>query len=133
MQSSGESCDQTFVPEVLRYGDRNQPLGSPPTVSDHSTTKPSSPPPYLEVHHMAHLPAAATARSDHNNNNNNNGECGGLLSQAHDPMEMKINNIVGNRISGILYKWVNHDKGWRLRWFVLQDDVLSYFKIHGPR
>ncbi|KAL0009425.1 hypothetical protein SO802_010927 [Lithocarpus litseifolius] len=38
---------------------------------------------------------------------------------------MKINDIVGNGISGILYKWVNYGKGWRPRWFVLQDGVLS--------
>ncbi|XP_042973542.1 oxysterol-binding protein-related protein 1C-like [Carya illinoinensis] len=43
-----------------------------------------------------------------------------------------INDIVGNGISGILYKWVNYGRGWRSRWFVLQDGVLSYFKIHGP-
>ncbi|KAM3683200.1 hypothetical protein ACJW31_12G129000 [Castanea mollissima] len=100
------------------------------TVSDHSTTKPSPPPPYLEVHHMAHLPAAVAARSDHNNNHN--GECGGRPSQAREPVEMKINDIVGNGVSGILYKWVNYGKGWRPRWFVLQDGVLSYYKIHGP-
>lgn len=45
---------------------------------------------------------------------------------------MKINDIVGNGISGVLYKWVNYGKGWRPRWFVLQDGVLSYYKIHGP-
>jgi oxysterol-binding protein 1 len=37
-----------------------------------------------------------------------------------------------HEISGILYKWVNYGKGWRPRWFVLQDGVLSYYKIHGP-
>ncbi|XP_073147711.1 oxysterol-binding protein-related protein 1C-like [Henckelia pumila] len=46
--------------------------------------------------------------------------------------EVKINDIVGNGISGILYKWVNYGKGWRPRWFALQDGVLSYYKIHGP-
>ncbi|XP_010246724.1 PREDICTED: oxysterol-binding protein-related protein 1C-like isoform X2 [Nelumbo nucifera] len=49
-----------------------------------------------------------------------------------DHREVKINDIVGNGISGILYKWVNYGKGWRPRWFVLQDGVLSYYKIHGP-
>ncbi|KAF9599893.1 hypothetical protein IFM89_001839 [Coptis chinensis] len=44
--------------------------------------------------------------------------------------EMKVNEIVG--ICGVLYKWVNYGKGWRPRWFVLQDGVLSYYKIHGP-
>lgn len=43
-----------------------------------------------------------------------------------------MNNIVGNGISGILHKWVNYGKGWRPRWFVLQDGVLSFYKIHGP-
>ncbi|KAL7086255.1 hypothetical protein ACP275_14G328200 [Erythranthe tilingii] len=50
----------------------------------------------------------------------------------HHSRELKINDIVGNGISGILYKWVNYGKGWRPRWFVLQDGVLSYYKIHGP-
>lgn len=44
----------------------------------------------------------------------------------------KINDIVGNGVCGILHKWVNYGKGWRPRWFVLQDGVLSYYKIHGP-
>ncbi|OVA11993.1 Oxysterol-binding protein [Macleaya cordata] len=49
-----------------------------------------------------------------------------------DHRDLKINDIVGNGICGILYKWVNYGKGWRPRWFVLQDGVLSYYKIHGP-
>ncbi|XP_010916541.1 oxysterol-binding protein-related protein 1C isoform X1 [Elaeis guineensis] len=52
--------------------------------------------------------------------------CGG------DHREVKINDIVGSGIAGILHKWVNYGKGWRPRWFVLQDGVLSYYKIHGP-
>ncbi|XP_039024612.1 oxysterol-binding protein-related protein 1C-like isoform X2 [Hibiscus syriacus] len=47
-------------------------------------------------------------------------------------VDVKINDIVGNGISGVLYKWVNYGKGWKSRWFVLQDGVLSYYKIHGP-
>ncbi|GMI90589.1 OSBP(oxysterol binding protein)-related protein 1C [Hibiscus trionum] len=47
-------------------------------------------------------------------------------------VDVKINDIVGNGISGVLYKWVNYGKGWKPRWFVLQDGVLSYYKIHGP-
>ncbi|XP_031256645.1 oxysterol-binding protein-related protein 1C-like isoform X1 [Pistacia vera] len=34
-------------------------------------------------------------------------------------------------ISGILFKWVNYGRGWRPRWFVLKDGVLSYYKLHG--
>ncbi|XP_068647315.1 oxysterol-binding protein-related protein 1C-like isoform X2 [Aristolochia californica] len=53
------------------------------------------------------------------------------LSQHLDPRGVILNDIVGNGISGILHKWVNYGKGWRPRWFVLQDGVLSYYKIHG--
>lgn len=35
-------------------------------------------------------------------------------------------------VAGILYKWVNFGKGWRPRWFVLKEGVLSYYKVHGP-
>ncbi|KAL2903503.1 Oxysterol-binding protein-related protein 1D [Bienertia sinuspersici] len=38
----------------------------------------------------------------------------------------------GGAVAGILYKWVNYGKGWRSRWFVLEDGVLSYYKLHGP-
>ncbi|XP_043712899.1 oxysterol-binding protein-related protein 1C-like [Telopea speciosissima] len=90
-----------------------------------------------------------------NNHNNGGGDFGRLsmrsggppsmellsrLSSLHDTQLLsadhrdcvKINDIVGNGICGILYKWVNYGKGWRPRWFVLQDGVLSYYKIHGP-
>ncbi|KAI3825559.1 hypothetical protein L1987_07049 [Smallanthus sonchifolius] len=40
--------------------------------------------------------------------------------------------IATTTISGILDKWVNCGKGWKPRWFVLQDGVISYYKIHGP-
>lgn len=53
-------------------------------------------------------------------------------AREQQTVDVKINNLVGNGISGILYKWVNYGKGWRPRWFVLQDGVLSYYKIHGP-
>ncbi|KAK7410947.1 hypothetical protein VNO78_02195 [Psophocarpus tetragonolobus] len=45
--------------------------------------------------------------------------------------DLMLNEIVGTGVSGILYKWVNYGRGWRPRWFVLLDGVLSYYKIHG--
>ncbi|KAL4193534.1 hypothetical protein AMTRI_Chr06g200000 [Amborella trichopoda] len=39
---------------------------------------------------------------------------------------------VNGNVAGIVYKWVNYGKGWKSRWFVLRDGVLSYYKIHGP-
>ncbi|PKA66104.1 Oxysterol-binding protein-related protein 1D [Apostasia shenzhenica] len=41
-------------------------------------------------------------------------------------------NGSGGKVAGILYKWVNYGRGWRSRWFVLEDGVLSYYKVHGP-
>ncbi|CAL0327981.1 unnamed protein product [Lupinus luteus] len=46
-----------------------------------------------------------------------------------DDVDAKVS---GGGVAGILYKWVNYGKGWRSRWFVLEDGVLSYYKIHGP-
>ncbi|KAJ0605259.1 putative oxysterol-binding protein [Helianthus annuus] len=34
--------------------------------------------------------------------------------------------------AGVLCKWTNYGKGWRSRWFVLRNGVLSYSKIHRP-
>jgi hypothetical protein len=31
----------------------------------------------------------------------------------------------------VLHNWVNYGKGWRSRWFVLEDGVLSYYKLRG--
>ncbi|KAL8256345.1 hypothetical protein R6Q59_031412 [Mikania micrantha] len=44
---------------------------------------------------------------------------------------IEVPPIAAKSISGILHKWVNCSKGWKPRWFVLQDGVLSYYKIHG--
>ncbi|XP_009148542.1 oxysterol-binding protein-related protein 1D [Brassica rapa] len=42
------------------------------------------------------------------------------------------NGSVGAGVAGIMYKWTHYGKGWRARWFELEDGVLSYYKIHGP-
>nr|ABB43279.1 oxysterol-binding related protein 1 [Petunia integrifolia] len=51
-------------------------------------------------------------------------------SEFHSARMNEI-NVGNNGISGILHKWVNYGRGWRPRWFVLYDGVLSYYKIHG--
>ncbi|XP_062074072.1 oxysterol-binding protein-related protein 2A [Humulus lupulus] len=35
-------------------------------------------------------------------------------------------------VAGVLYKWTNYGKGWRSRWFMLRNGVLSYAKIRRP-
>ncbi|KAJ4848197.1 Oxysterol-binding protein- protein 1C [Turnera subulata] len=116
------------------------------TVSDQSATKPV----------QDHFHMALTARSDpnagsaglnlHGHTRSNSIDfpssrqsqrgfsIASRSASAREPIQVdvKINDIVGNGISGILHKWVNYGKGWRPRWFVLQDGVLSYYKIHGP-
>ncbi|KAM0032544.1 putative oxysterol-binding protein [Helianthus debilis subsp. tardiflorus] len=67
-----------------------------------------------------------------NNNNNRVSDSVRMRLTSGDQRDVKINDIVGDGISGVLNKWVNYGKGWRPRWFVLQDGVLSYYKIHGP-
>ncbi|OVA20535.1 Oxysterol-binding protein [Macleaya cordata] len=54
------------------------------------------------------------------------------LSEARDSKSAFSNGVVSGSVAGILYKWVNYGKGWRSRWFMLDDGVLSYYKIHGP-
>lgn len=34
--------------------------------------------------------------------------------------------------AGVLYKWTNYGKGWRSRWFLLRNGVISYSKILQP-
>ncbi|KAH7567849.1 hypothetical protein JRO89_XS07G0166400 [Xanthoceras sorbifolium] len=114
------------------------------TVSDnnHSSQKPFT-------DHFPNMPPASanttteSARPDpigrflaneanHNHISNDCSETNQRPSQRAEPVDVKINDLVGNGIAGVLQKWVNYGKGWRPRWFVLQDGVLSYYKIHGP-
>ncbi|KAJ7945479.1 Oxysterol-binding protein [Quillaja saponaria] len=55
-----------------------------------------------------------------------------IVNEVRDSKVISGNGGVGGSFAGILYKWVNYGKGWRARWFVLDDGVLSYYKIHGP-
>ncbi|XP_065875918.1 oxysterol-binding protein-related protein 1D [Euphorbia lathyris] len=55
-----------------------------------------------------------------------------LVTEARDTKAYSVNGGTSGAVAGILYKWVNYGKGWRPRWFMLEDGVLSYYKIHGP-
>ncbi|CAL9114196.1 unnamed protein product [Musa textilis] len=97
------------------FNDHNGGLRWPSTPTSASTSQPHG-----RHHRSATLPSDLSAS---------------LRSSFHDALdhrEVQLNNIVGNGIAGILHKWVNYGKGWRPRWFMLQDGVLSYYKIHGP-
>ncbi|XP_050206959.1 oxysterol-binding protein-related protein 1C isoform X2 [Mercurialis annua] len=127
------------------------------TVSDHSMAISYRSDPHtrsLNENHTSHFNANDCINHNNTNGNNNHGVLlltnnNNSRSQRHltlslssltanavslprEQVDVIINDIVGNGISGVLYKWVNYGKGWRPRWFVLQDGVLSYYKIHGP-
>lgn len=56
----------------------------------------------------------------------------GLNNEVEDIVIEPRNSKVSGSVAGILFKWVNYGKGWRSRWFVLEDGVLAYYKVHGP-
>ncbi|KAF9682584.1 hypothetical protein SADUNF_Sadunf05G0124200 [Salix dunnii] len=107
-----------------------------PHNQNHNNSSSSSSSHFSNNHHHNHNTASNCSSNNGNDSNNDNRMSHQRVSSAreqpHIQVDVKINDIVGNGISGILYKWVNYGKGWRPRWFVLQDGVLSYFKIHGP-
>lgn len=103
---------------------RSETMDRRPARSQESSSSSSS-----DRHHLPRTRPPSLSRSN------------SLIATALDPAALldgehrdavKLNDVVGSGISGILHKWVNFGKGWRPRWFVLQDGVLSYFKIHGP-
>lgn len=55
-----------------------------------------------------------------------------VTEAARDSKVFGGNGGLSGSIAGVLYKWVNYGKGWRARWFELEDGVLSYYKVHGP-
>lgn len=45
--------------------------------------------------------------------------------------DIALGNKEGREMKGYLKKWTNYTSGWKLRWFVLEDGVLSYYKHQG--
>lgn len=59
-------------------------------------------------------------------------QAGQEINENKENCDARVSCTVGANVAGIMYKWVNFGKGWRPRWFLLQDGVLSYYKVHGP-
>ena len=63
---------------------------------------------------------------------------GGAASSGHNVAtgDASLSNKDSRETKGYLKKWTNYTSGWKLRWFVLEDGVLSYYKnqgTHGSR
>lgn len=52
---------------------------------------------------------------------------------GHAPGENALGGKEAREMKGYLKKWTNYTTGWKLRWFVLEDGVLSYYKNQGMR
>ena len=47
------------------------------------------------------------------------------------PADSALNSRESREMQGYLKKWTNYTSGYKLRWFVLEDGVLSYYKHQG--
>ena len=55
----------------------------------------------------------------------------GSTTGGQTPSEKALDNKEAREMKGYLKKWTNYTSGWKLRWFVLEDGVLSYYKHQG--
>ncbi|KAK4358305.1 hypothetical protein RND71_023915 [Anisodus tanguticus] len=84
---------------------------------------------------VAVKPASFSSRQSFSNAQVNTDSDSGLVHENEENWNDSKGHSCGNgsvSVAGVLYKWVNYGKGWRARWFVLEDGVLSYYKVHGP-
>ncbi len=54
-----------------------------------------------------------------------------ILGNPLQPADSSLGGKEGREIKGYLKKWTNYTTGYKLRWFVLEDGVLSYYKHQG--
>lgn len=50
---------------------------------------------------------------------------------GQQPGEVTVGGKDAREMKGYLKKWTNYTSGYKLRWFVLEDGVLSYYKHQG--
>jgi splicing suppressor protein 51 len=50
---------------------------------------------------------------------------------GQQPGEVTVGGRDAREMKGYLKKWTNYTSGYKLRWFVLEDGVLSYYKHQG--
>jgi ankyrin repeat protein len=55
----------------------------------------------------------------------------GAIAPGLSPSEAAAGNKEAREMKGYLKKWTNYTSGWKLRWFVLEEGVLSYYKHQG--
>jgi ankyrin repeat protein len=56
---------------------------------------------------------------------------GGAPAPGLSPSDAAAGNKEAREMKGYLKKWTNYTSGWKLRWFVLEEGVLSYYKHQG--
>lgn len=82
--------------------------------------------------HAAHWKLRASTSDASFRTSQSSGELLEANENRATPKDTRVTCTVGSNAAGIVDKWVNYGKGWRPRWFVLQDGVLSYYKVRGP-
>ncbi|KAE9608635.1 putative oxysterol-binding protein [Lupinus albus] len=123
----------------------NEPGSAPPPRTDRSNSSlsselhhhhhympPSKPPSFRSLSSCSRSTRGTTPSSSSSSQQVQRSVSARFNRQNTTRGEVVLNDVVGNGISGILYKWVNYGRGWRPRWFIMHDGVLSYYKIHGP-
>ena len=56
---------------------------------------------------------------------------GGSQAAAAGGAESNVGGKEAREMKGYLKKWTNYTSGYKLRWFVLEDGVMSYYKHQG--
>ncbi|KAM3303792.1 oxysterol-binding protein-related protein 1D isoform X1 [Capsicum chacoense] len=86
----------------------------------------------LDINNVGVKPVSFSSRQSFTNAQVNTDSDSGLFNENEEKWNDSKDFNGSVSVAGVLCKWVNYGKGWRARWFVLEDGVLSYYKVHGP-